>query len=144
MSEGLDLYQEAIKQMAAAAHGHGQLTSPEGEAKLNNPLCGDRVHIQVALQGGRIAGLAHQTKGCLLCRAAASLLGARAIGLDGAAVGDITQALEAILGEQAPAPERWPELAMFGPAHAYPSRHKCALLPFYALQAALREAGAAK
>ncbi len=139
MSEGLDLYQESIKQMAAAAHGHGQLASPDGEAKLNNPLCGDRVHMQVALQGGRIAALAHQTRGCLLCRAAASLLGARAAGLDAAAIDAATNALEALLQEQAAAPPEWPELAMFRPAHAHPSRHKCALLPFRALQAAVRK-----
>ena len=144
MSESLDLYQDAIKQMAAAAHGHGQLQSASGEAKLNNPLCGDRVYMQVALAGGRIASIAHQTKGCLLCKAAASLLGARAVGLDISAIAATTSALEALLREQAPVPPDWPELAMFLPAHAYPSRHKCTLLPFHALQAALRQAGAAQ
>lgn len=144
MSDGLDLYQESIKQMAAAAHGHGLLDSPDGEAKLNNPLCGDRVHLQVTLQGGRIAALAHQTRGCLLCRAAASLLGGRAAGLDAAAVDATANALEALLKEEAAAPPQWPELAIFLPAHAHPSRHKCALLPFRALQAALRDAGAAQ
>ncbi len=144
MSDGLDLYQESIKQMAAAAHGHGQLASPDGEAKLSNPLCGDRVQLQVALKDGCITALAHQTRGCLLCRAAASLLGARAAGLDAAAIDTTANALEALLKEQAAAPPDWPELAMFLPAHAYPSRHKCALLPFRALQAALRAAGAAQ
>ncbi len=141
MSVGLDLYQEAIKQMAAAAHGQGQLASPDGEAKLNNPLCGDRVQVQVAMNDGRISAFAHQTKGCLLCRAAASLLGARAAGLDAAAIDATATALESLLRGQAPAPADWPELAMFQPAHAHPSRHKCALLPFRALQAALLEAG---
>lgn len=144
MSAGFDLYQEAIKQMAALAHGHGELASADGEATLNNPLCGDRVRMQVALQGGRIAALAHQTRGCLLCRAAASLLGARAAGLDAAAIDAATNALEALLQEQAAAPPEWPELAMFLPAHAHPSRHKCALLPFRALQAAVRKTVAAQ
>lgn len=143
MSDGLELYQEAIKQMAAAAHGHGQLASPAGEAKLNNPLCGDRVRMQVGLNDGRISAIAHETRGCLLCRAAASLLGARAVGLDAAAVDAVTRALEATLRDRAAVPADWPELTMFQPAHAHPSRHKCALLPFQALQAALREAGAA-
>lgn len=143
MSDGLELYQEAIKQLAAAAHGHGQLASPDGEAKLNNPLCGDRVRMQLALSDGRIGAIAHETRGCLLCRSAASLLGARAIGLDAAAIDAATLALEATLRDQAEVPADWPELAMFRPAHAHPSRHKCALLPFQALQAALREAGAA-
>ncbi len=143
MSDGLDLYQDAIKQMAAAAHGHGQLEAASGEATLNNALCGDRVRMQVVLHDGRIAGLAHQTRGCLLCRAAASLLGARAAGLNAAELDATTRTLEAMLKEPAMPPTTWPELAMFRPAQAYPSRHKCALLPFHALQQALRAADAA-
>lgn len=143
MSDGLDLYQDAIKQMAAAAHGQGQLETAGGEATLNNPLCGDRVRLQVAVCAGRIVAIAHETRGCLLCKAAASLLGARAAGLDVAEIDATTLALEAMLKDPAMPPTAWPELAMFRPAQAYPSRHKCALLPFHALQQALRAADAA-
>ena len=144
MSGKLDLYQDAIKDMAAAGHGHGRLESPSGAAKLNNPLCGDRVQLEVVLGDGRISAIAHETRGCLLCKAAASLLGARAVGLDAGEVGLLVQSLESLLKDQAPAPPDWPELEMFLPAHAHPSRHKCALLPFRALQAALREANPAQ
>lgn len=144
MSGAVDLYQESIKRMAAAAHGHGRLALPGGEARLDNPLCGDRVHLQVALEGGRIAAVAHETRGCLLCRAAASLLGARGAGLDAAAVDAATRALEALLVGAETVPADWQELSMFRPAQDFPSRHKCVLLPFKALQAALRDAGAAR
>ncbi len=140
MSEGLDLYQDAIKQMAAAGHGQGQLEAPGGEATLDNPLCGDRVRMQVAVADGRIAALAHETRGCLLCRAAASLVGLRAAGSDAAAIDAIGAALEGLLRDGTPPPAGWPELAMFEPARAYPSRHKCVLLPVRALQGALRNA----
>ncbi len=137
MNDASALYQDAIKQMAQAAHGHGQLDSANGEARLDNPLCGDRVCMQVALDSGRITAVAHQTKGCLLCRAAASLLGARAVGQDAAAIESVAGELEAMLKGAAPIPAAWPELAMFIPARAYASRHRCVLLPFRALQAAL-------
>lgn len=143
MNDASALYQDAIKQMAQAAHGHGQLDNAAGEARLDNPLCGDRVRMQVALDAGRIAAIAHQTKGCLLCRAAASLLGARAVGQDAAAIESVAGELDAMLKGAAPIPVEWPELAMFVPARAYASRHKCVLLPFRALQAALRNAAAA-
>ena len=97
MNTGDSLYQDAIKQFAQAAHGHGALENATGEAKLNNPLCGDRVRMQVALDGGRIAAIAHETRGCLLCRAAASLLGARAAGLNATELDAATQTLEAML-----------------------------------------------
>jgi nitrogen fixation NifU-like protein len=137
MNSGDSLYQDAIKQFAQAAHGHGTLENATGEAKLDNPLCGDRVRMQVALDGGRIVAVAHETKGCLLCRAAASLLGARAAGMDAAAVGAVGDELDAMLKDSAPVPAAWPELAMFVPARAHASRHRCVLLPFRALQAAM-------
>ncbi|MDZ4255855.1 MAG: iron-sulfur cluster assembly scaffold protein [Sulfuritalea sp.] len=143
MNDANALYQDAIKQMAQAAHGQGQLDRADGEARLDNPLCGDRVRMQVALDSGRISAVAHQTKGCLLCRAAASLLGARAVGQDAAAIEAVADELDALLKGAAPGPAAWPELAMFVPARAYASRHRCVLLPFRALIDALR-AGAAK
>jgi nitrogen fixation protein NifU and related proteins len=142
MNDSNALYQDAIKQFAQAAHGHGQLDKPAGEAKRDNPLCGDRVRMQVALDGGRIAGIAHETRGCLLCRAASSLLGARAAGMDAAAVEAVGDELDAMLKGTGPVPAAWPELAMFVPARAHASRHRCVLLPFRALQAAMQEVGA--
>jgi len=143
MNDGSGLYQDAIKQFAQAANGHGRLEAADGEARLDNPLCGDRVRMQVAVASGRITAVAHETKGCLLCRAAASAIGARAVGEDAAAIESVATALEGMLKNGAPVPAGWPELSMFEPARAYPSRHRCVLLPFRALLAALRpEVGA--
>ena len=136
------LYQDAIKQFAQAAHGHGQLAAATGEAKLDNPLCGDRVRLQVAVVSGRIAAIGHETKGCLLCRAAAAVVGLRAPGQDEAGIRVAVDGLEGLLQHDGATPAAWPELAMFEPARAYPSRHRCILLPFRALLAALRGAPA--
>jgi nitrogen fixation NifU-like protein len=133
------LYQDAIKQFARAAHGQGQLPAASGEAKLDNPLCGDRVRMQVAATSGNIVAVAHETKGCLLCRAAASLVGLRAAGQDAKDIAAVVLDLEHMLQEGAQAPPGWPELSMFEPARAYPSRHGCVLLPFRSLLAALAE-----
>lgn len=142
MSAGDSLYQDAIKQFAQAAHGQGRLAQVSGEAQLDNRLCGDRVRMQVAMLAGHIAAVAHETRGCLLCRAAASVIGNRAPGLDRASIDAVTQALEAMLKDQAPAPAKWPELSMFEPVRAYVSRHKCVLLPFQALREALEQSAA--
>ena len=146
MNEANALYQDAIKQFAQAAHGHGQLAAAAlvqiGEAKLDNPLCGDRVRMQVAVSSGRIDAIAHETRGCLLCRAAAAVLGLRAKGEDEAGILAAVDGLEGLLQHDGATPAAWPELAMFEPARAYPSRHRCILLPFRALLAALRSAPA--
>ena len=139
MNEINSLYQDAIKQFAQAAHGHGQLTAATGEAKLDNPLCGDRVRMQVAVASGHIAAIAHETNGCLLCRAAASVIGLQAVGQDESGIEAAVAGLEGMLKNDAPVPVTWPELAMFVPARAYASRHRCVLLPFRALLAAMAE-----
>lgn len=136
------LYQAAIKDYARADHGHGRLDGAGATVRLDNPLCGDRISLQVRLEAGRIAAIGHETKGCLLCRAAASLLGQRAPGLDRQGVAAATAALEAILDQGHPPPADWPELGMFAPAQAHASRHKCVLLPFRALAQAIEQADA--
>ncbi|MBK9020885.1 MAG: iron-sulfur cluster assembly scaffold protein [Sulfuritalea sp.] len=137
------LYQEAIKDYARADHGHGRLEGAGATVRLDNPLCGDRVSLQVSLDAGRVAAIAHETRGCLLCRAAASLLGKRAPGLDAQGLAETTAALESILEQRSPPPADWPELGMFAPAAEHPSRHKCVLLPFRALAQGVRQADAA-
>ncbi len=103
--------------------------------------------MQVALAADTISAVAHETRGCLLCRAAASSIGMHAPGLDHAGIVAVTQALAGLLENGSPLPAslaaHWPELAMFEPARAHPSRHKCVLLPFQALREALEKSTAA-
>ncbi|OGA71391.1 MAG: hypothetical protein A3G81_30490 [Betaproteobacteria bacterium RIFCSPLOWO2_12_FULL_65_14] len=139
-----ELYQAALKSLAQEASGHGRLDAPGGRALADNPLCGDRVEMEVSLAEGRIAALAHRVQGCLLCRASASAIGRRAPGATPEEVERIAGALQAML-EGSPPPgwdSTWDELAAFAPAQAYRSRHGCVLLPFRALLEALRAARA--
>ena len=78
-----DLYQQDILDLANSADGAGRLGAPDGAAQGDSPLCGDRVRMEVRLDGGHIVALAHETKGCLLCRAAAAAIGRRAAALAG-------------------------------------------------------------
>lgn len=47
---------------------------PTETATVDNPLCGDRVTIDVKLAGGKLAAIGHQVRGCLLCEAAAATI----------------------------------------------------------------------
>ncbi|HPE60855.1 MAG: iron-sulfur cluster assembly scaffold protein [Thiothrix sp.] len=138
------LYQQAIKALARAAHGTGRLEAATGSAFLDNSLCGDRVRIEVIQHDSLISTLRHETRGCLLCRASASLLGLHAPGQDRDGIRAARDALEQLLVTPpatvlptATSPLPWPELTLFAPAHPFPSRHGCVLLPFQALLAAL-------
>ena len=138
MAEASQIYHDAIKTLANDAVGHGALPQPDARAFLDNPLCGDCVEMQVTLDAGAITALAHHVRGCLLCRAAASAIGKRAIGATLEDVERISAAVTDLLQKQTPAPKGWEELAVFAPVHGHASRYQCVQLPFQALIAALR------
>jgi nitrogen fixation NifU-like protein len=137
-----EIYQQAILELANAATGHGSLPSPDARAFLDNPLCGDCVEMQVTLSGGRITALAHEVQGCLLCRAAASVIGKRAVGATPGDIEAISAAVSGMLEDQRAFPSEWHELAAFTPVHGHRSRYRCVQLPFEALMRTLRTAGA--
>jgi len=132
-----DLYQQALLDLAKAAHGAGTLPAPDGSALRDSPLCGDRVRMQVMLEGGRIKAIAHDVKGCLLCRAAASLVGLHGVGLNAEEANALHEQVAATLAGSEP-PPGWPELTLFVPVRPHRNRHGCVLLPFEALIAALK------
>jgi nitrogen fixation NifU-like protein len=138
MASAADIYQQAIKSLAAEAVGQGSLAEPTGRIFLDNPLCGDCIEMQVAVVDGRIDGLAHQVKGCLLCRAAASVIGKRAIGSQLADIERVSAETAAMLRDGSPAPSGWDELKAFEPVHGHPSRYRCVQLPFEALLASMK------
>ena len=101
-------------------------------------MCGDRVSIDVALEAGRIRALAHRVKGCLLCEAVASIIGARAVGARVEELHAIrTNVDRLLLDEPVVGAQWWPELEMFSPVRDYRSRHDCVRLPFEALAKSL-------
>lgn len=130
------LYQEQIVALAKARTGAGKLDSPTKSARRDNPLCGDRVTIDVRLDGqGKITEIAHQVRGCLLCQASASALSSIAVGQDAAGIADIRHDAERAVGREA-GEARGP-FAAFAPVVAHKSRQECVLLPFEALKDAL-------
>jgi len=130
------LYQDKIVALARAKTGAGRLAAPTRSARRDNPLCGDRVTIDIKLDAdGRIVDIAHQVRGCLLCQASASALASVAVGRDAAGIADVRHDAERAIGhEQGKAGEPF---SAFEPVASHKSRQDCVLLPFEALQEAL-------
>ena len=130
------LYQERIVARARAKTGVGKLAEPTKSARRDNPLCGDRVTIDVRLDGqGRIAEIAHQVRGCLLCQASASALSSVAVGRDAAGIAALRHDADRALGREEG--EAGEPFTVFLPVAAHKSRQECVLLPLEALKDAL-------
>lgn len=129
------LYQEKIVALAKAKTGAGKLANPTKSARRDNPLCGDRVTIDVRLDNGKIAEIAHQVRGCLLCQASASALASVAVGKDAAGIEAVRHDAERAIGREPGTPSE-PYVA-FVPVADHKSRQECVLLAIEALQDAL-------
>jgi nitrogen fixation NifU-like protein len=139
-----DLYQEVILDHGRhPRHAHA-LDHFDATAKGDNPMCGDRVQVWVKFAPDRtIAETGFDARGCAISVASADLM---AETVQGRSPAD-TRALFAAFREMArtgacPAcdtalGEPMERLAPLSGVHEYPSRVKCATLPWHALIAAL-------
>ena len=133
-----ELYHQAILELAKKARQASRLEAAQASVTVDNPLCGDRVTLDLNLAEGRVVDVGHKVRGCLLCEAAAAAISEHAPGATPAALRALAQDLsDAIARAPETAGRRWPELAAFAPVHAHKSRHECVLLPFQALTQAL-------
>jgi nitrogen fixation NifU-like protein len=136
-----DLYQDALIAAAKAATRAGRLERADASLTRDNPLCGDRVTMDIRVEGPRIADLAHRVRGCLLCEASASIIGGHAVGKTPAEIEATEQAVRALLQGGPHEPALWPALEAFAPVRDFASRHSCVLLPFETLREVLAQVG---
>lgn len=133
-----ELYHQAILELAKRARQGRRLETPDASATVDNPLCGDRVTLDLNLADGRVREVGQRVRGCLLCQAAAAAIEARAPGETPPALRQVAKELaDAIASAPEQTGDLWPELQVFAPVHAHRSRHDCVLLPFEALVKAL-------
>jgi nitrogen fixation NifU-like protein len=162
------LYREAIRRHAAQPVGFRQPIGATHRHEEYNPLCGDRIEVSLRLAGDTIEAAAFDGEACAICMASASLLCSLAPGrttdgllqlsedlhralntpveaAEGAAVGaalaanpdesrlkplphkDLPQELQPLLG-----------------VRPYPSRIRCATLPWTAALEALADCAKAR
>lgn len=130
------LYKKELLRLAADAHGAGRLANADATGHAHNPVCGDRVVIDLALDQGRIVELRQETKACVLTQASASILGRSLKGAGRDEVEKLREVLSEMLGG-GPSPETpFADYGVFDAALAYPARHVCVLLPVAAVLAA--------
>ena len=135
-------YHAAIMSAAHRASGKGRLAAPDASATVDNPLCGDRVTIDIRWDdpGGRdrVLEIGQVVRGCVLCEAAASVIVEAGTGVSAADLRAASDRVRRMLEDGGAPPEgEWRKAEMFLPVRPHPSRHDCVLLPFQALLKAL-------
>ena len=131
------LYKPALLRLAADATGAGRLSVPCGTATAFNPACGDKVTVDVAVEDGRIAAIAHDTKACVLTQASAAILGGEIAGLSHDEVLGLHAAVNAMLTGGEPPSAPFDAYSVFDGVADHRNRHRCVLLPIEAVLSAL-------
>jgi nitrogen fixation NifU-like protein len=117
------LYSEKLLDHFRHPRNYGALTAPDISYESFNPLCGDRIRIEVKLAGDVVKGVVKEVRfrgdGCAISIAAASLLTELLLATETAAISDdqLIAALESDIK---------------------PARIQCALLPLEAFRAGLK------
>jgi|WetSurMetagenome_2_1015567.scaffolds.fasta_scaffold189327_2 nitrogen fixation protein NifU and related proteins len=138
MSE--ELYQEQIIQWSKKADHAAHLDTLNCSCTFNNPMCGDRVSVELLVSGGQIKAAAFQIRGCLLSKASTSILNESLKGKTLDQVKKTGADLEHALKSSAGGPECFPkEYRMFYPVRTRKSRHSCVMLPFEAVMKAFSQ-----
>jgi nitrogen fixation NifU-like protein len=120
-----DLYRDYILEHYRRPHNFGVIDDPTASFEGSNPLCGDRITLQLGIRDGVVERVGFTGRGCAISQASASLLTDEN---KGKPVGDVaafsaTDVLD-LLGIE-----------------ISPARLKCAMLSFDALQHLLDEVG---
>ena len=119
-------YTEKILEHARRPRKFGRVIDPDVRFEELNPLCGDRIRVEIRLaDGSRILEARFSGEMCAIAKGSASILFDSLEGRTVATIGEITDAeiLESLAG---PIPK---------------NRMQCALLPISALRSAVKSEG---
>jgi nitrogen fixation NifU-like protein len=114
----------------------GSLERPDLHASVVNPLCGDELSVDVALDGETILDLRFRVRGCAIATASASMLSEQIKGLTLSEAAHMGRSFQAAIEEkEAVLPAELEPLEPLLSVRDYPHRQSCARLPWDALRA---------
>ncbi|HET9492302.1 MAG TPA: SUF system NifU family Fe-S cluster assembly protein [Methylomirabilota bacterium] len=137
MSELRELYQQVILDHNRKPRNFRRLPQPARRAEGHNPLCGDHVSVEVKVEAGTIRDIAFQGSGCAISRASASMMTDSLQGKTTAEAEALFQRFHRMVTEDAGDAGALGKLAVFAGVREFPSRIKCATLPWHTAHAAL-------
>ncbi len=138
MSDLRELYQQVILDHHKKPRNFRKLESANRHADGFNPLCGDRISLDLRIENGVVCEIGFQGTGCAISTAAASMMTESLKGKTEAEVDILFQRFhDMVTGRDAGNHADMGKLAVFTGVREYPVRVKCATLCWHTLKAAL-------
>lgn len=137
MTDLRDLYQQVILDHNRTPRNFHDVPDATNRADGDNPLCGDRIHLAVRVEGDRIGDIGFTGSGCAISQASASLMTAAVKGRSVAEAEALFAAFHRMVTGGEADRALLGKLLAFGGVREFPARVKCANLPWHTLHAAL-------
>lgn len=134
-----DLYRETVLVHARHPHNFGKLDNADREGQGTNPVCGDRVGVQLLLDGDQISDARFHGSGCALSQASASMLTDAIAGKSSDEAESLIDAVERMLRGESHDETDLGELEGLQGVVRFPVRVRCALLAWKVLRQALED-----
>src|SRR5687767_12704739 len=117
------LYSDTLLDHFRHPRNYGSLDAPDISNEQFNPLCGDRIRLELKLEKAKVVEACFKGDACAIATAAASLL------------------TEMLVGEDVKKLARIPDAQLISALESdiKPARIQCALLPLQALREGLRD-----
>ena len=136
-----DLFQDIILEHYKRPRNKGSLEDATVDVTMNNPTCGDAVHLFLKIEDGVVADVAFEGEGCSISQASISMmtqiLKGQAVD-EGLRVGEVFKEMMHGDPDAARSKELKDARALQG-VSKFPTRVKCALLGWNAFEEATKE-----
>lgn len=140
MSELRELYQSVILDHNRKPRNFGAPAGANRSADGDNPLCGDKITVHVAVEDGVVKEVGFVGEGCAISTASASLMTEAVKGRPADEVERLFEEFHALVTsspQQEPDTSRLGKLRVFAGVREFPMRVKCATLGWHTLRAAI-------
>ena len=136
-----ELYQEVILDHSRRPRNFGELPDAAVRVHGDNPACGDEIHLAVKFDGnGGLQDIKFTGHGCAISQASASLMTMKLKGKTREEVEAMFSAFhDLVTADLSDPPKALGDLQVMRGVRKFPQRVKCAMLPWRAVEQALRQ-----
>ncbi len=137
MSEFNDLYMEVILDHNKNPRNNGTIDDHTNHADGHNPLCGDKVSLDLIVENNVVKDIKFTGSGCAISTASSSILTEHIVGKETSEIRHLFEEFHELVTTDDSDTTNLGKLSVFEGVKKYPARVKCATLAWHTLIAAI-------
>jgi nitrogen fixation NifU-like protein len=129
-----DLYRRVIMDHYKTPRNRGTMEDGSVTVNLNNPTCGDRIHLQLLIEDGIVKNAKWSGEGCSISMSSASMMTDAVKGKTTKQALELAERFSSLMKGEPVTFEEYEDLEALSGVNKFPARIKCATLAWNALR----------